>query len=335
MSSRAPSMSSLVLKLTGDDTHGIRGMLAPDGMQVFSVYDYMTKACGYKDTGAAARNEFKRLTRDGSEFKDEIVASCYSLHFPGQRGPSTPCMTIRGLQRLTMILGGKVAAEFRAMAEGVFTRVMAGDQSLIEVINENAASNAPIQQAYRQALAQEPVVGPAVDELSLARKRRMEELEIEQLEVEIASKKLANEAMARDSEREHLIKIGDRYRELCQDTVMDERMRLMLKDGFMNMALAAQKGVPCQGLLANGGGVSPNTPISLSLVANDLKLKIADGDWKRIGIEVSKRYLALHGKRPSKHRQTVGAQILDVNDYYESDRPLVEEVLRWHVGGRV
>ena len=86
-------MASLVLKLTGDNTNRIRGMLAPDGFQVFSVYDFTTKACGYKDTGATARKEFKRLTQEGSEYKDEIVASCHNLHFPGQRGASTPCTT--------------------------------------------------------------------------------------------------------------------------------------------------------------------------------------------------------------------------------------------------
>lgn len=323
-------MTELLLKITGYDD--IRGMHAPDGLQVFSVYDFMTKACAYKskDLNASARNEFKRLISDDSEFKHEIEALSYYLQFPGQKR-ETPCMTVRGLQRLLMILGGKVAAEFRALVEEVFTRVMAGDQSLIEVINANAASNDPVQQLYRQALAQEPVVSPAVDDLSLARKRRMEELEIERLEVEIASKKMTNEAMARNSEREHLIKIADSYRELCLDTVMDERMRLMLKDGFMNMALAAQKGSPCQGLLTDGGGVSPNTPISLSMVANDLGLKIADGDWQSIGLELSNRYFALHGKRPEKHPQTVGGKIMDVCNYYERDRPLMVEVFRWHV----
>ena len=145
--------TSLILKITEDGAHDVRGMLAANDNEVFSVYDFMTKACKYGNTGASARNEFKRLTKEGSEFKDEVVASCYSLRFPGQRGPATPCMTIRGLQRLLMILGGKVAAEFRALVEGVFTRVMAGDQSLIEVINANAASDAPINKMYRRALA--------------------------------------------------------------------------------------------------------------------------------------------------------------------------------------
>jgi hypothetical protein len=71
-------------------------------------------------------------------------------------------MTLRGLERLLMILEGKVATEFRELIEGTFTRVMAGDKSLIEVIESNAASDAPIHQAFRAALAQEPVV-PVLD----------------------------------------------------------------------------------------------------------------------------------------------------------------------------
>jgi hypothetical protein len=59
-----PLMASLVLKLTGDDSNNIRGMLAPDGMQVFSVYDFMTIACTKNDNGGYARKSFKRLTTD-------------------------------------------------------------------------------------------------------------------------------------------------------------------------------------------------------------------------------------------------------------------------------
>ncbi len=68
----------------------VRGMIGPNGMQVFSVYDFISIACGYKDTGATARKMFKRLTSDDSEYLEETVASCHSLRFPGQRGPGTP-----------------------------------------------------------------------------------------------------------------------------------------------------------------------------------------------------------------------------------------------------
>jgi hypothetical protein len=97
MSLSKPAMDSLVLlKLTGDDTQKLRGMQAPNKYNVYSVYDFITKVCKYGNSGATARNEFKRLIKDGSEFKDEVVALCYYLKFPGAGQRDTPCMTIKG-----------------------------------------------------------------------------------------------------------------------------------------------------------------------------------------------------------------------------------------------
>jgi hypothetical protein len=45
-----------------------------------------------------------------------MTSNCRHFQFPGQGQRLTPCMTIRGLQHLLMILGGKVAAEYRAIA---------------------------------------------------------------------------------------------------------------------------------------------------------------------------------------------------------------------------
>ena len=63
------------------------------------------------------------------------MTDCHDCKFPGERQRNTPCMTLRGLQRLLMILGGKVAAEYRKISEGVFTRYMAGDASLLPEIH--------------------------------------------------------------------------------------------------------------------------------------------------------------------------------------------------------
>ena len=121
-------MSSLILNLTSDAS--VRGMVAPDGSHRFSVYDFITMACQKADGGVYARKIFSRLVTDESDFKNEIVLLCHNIHFPGGRGAATPTMTLRGLQRLLFILGTKVAAEFRALLEGTFTRVMAGDTFL-------------------------------------------------------------------------------------------------------------------------------------------------------------------------------------------------------------
>ncbi len=62
-------MSSLLLRLADGEGQSIRGK-EHEGAQWFSVYDFMTKACAYKDTGASASKEFKRLTSEGGEFRE-------------------------------------------------------------------------------------------------------------------------------------------------------------------------------------------------------------------------------------------------------------------------
>jgi hypothetical protein len=135
----------------------------------FSVYDFINFVCGKNPGDAYARTIFSRLIKDGSEHQKEVVKNLDYLKFPGSGQRNTPCMTLRGLQRLLMILGGKVAAEYRAIAEGIFTRYTAGDASLLAEIRANAASHAPLNQAFRAALEQEPVTG---------KRREMEDLDI-------------------------------------------------------------------------------------------------------------------------------------------------------------
>ncbi len=104
----------------------------------------------------------------------------------------------------------------------------------------------------------------------------------------------------------------------------------MLKDSFLNMAMARQ-GQSGQGLLTNHQGVSPNKPISLSSVALELGLNIPDNNFITIGKDVSKRYFQLHGRKPPKHDQLIKGKVTSVNSYMESDRPMVEAALRSHV----
>ncbi len=85
-----------------------------------------------------------------------------------------------------MILGGRVVAEFRHIVEGIFTRYMAGDRSMIDEIHSKAVSSAPIHQAYRQSLAQEPV-------LDVAGTKHHLELEMEKRLVALAEKEQALE----------------------------------------------------------------------------------------------------------------------------------------------
>jgi hypothetical protein len=310
-----------------------------DGVQYLSSRDTLMHICGLTSIRA---NEKWRLLSE--EVKNELAEFLGNFQFPGKGNRLEPVLTFQGILKLIMMVSGEKAALYRSAMVKILSRYYAGEGSLMEEINANAQSTAPIAQLARESL-QMPinqmrmqVQQPAVDELSLTRKRRMEELEIERLEVELESRKVeleakrfANVAMA----RVHLIELTGQYRELCQDTVMDERARLMLKDSMLNMAMNQHQGPAGSGQRLLTNGVSPNKPISLSSVALELGLEIPENDFIPIGREVSKRYLQLHGKKPPKHDQLIRGKVTLVNSYFERDRPLVEEVLRWHAGGRV
>ena len=127
----------VALKLTENES--LRGMRNEDGVWYFSAYDFVNFVTGHERGNEYAGNLIRRLVKPGSAHAEEVQSLWLDFRFPGQGQKSTPCMTLRGLQRLLMILGGRVAAEYREIVEGVFTRYMAGDTSLIEEVRDNAA----------------------------------------------------------------------------------------------------------------------------------------------------------------------------------------------------
>ena len=258
------------------------------------------------DAGQALRN-----------LDDEIFQSVKftDRQFSTRGGHPTKLVSFQDAIELIMVLPGKVAKETRTKFADIIRRYLAGDSSLIPEIEANAQSDAPIAQMARAADAGQ------VDQMALSRKRKFEELEIARLELEIQAKK-----------QEYVIKSVDQYRELCQDTIMDERARLIFKDYFLNKSMSFQQPQITNGSDGSGSTVNNNQPISLSLVAGEMGLRIPTNELITLGKELKKRYVALHGKDPSKHDQLCDGRMTKVNSYMESDRPLMQEVLRgWRV----
>jgi hypothetical protein len=162
------------------------------------------------------------------------------------------------------------------------------------------------------------------DQADIGFKRRREELELQNMELEIQKKR---DAIKPDRVRNLLVDYGH----FCSDTtVKDERARLMLNDIYLNMILHVQK----QTMVADGdpiGSETPpvyNTPVSISSVAASLGYKLTSKDAIRVGVEVKKNYMKLHGKPPLKHDQFVDGRVTPVNSYTDNDRPLIVEALR-------
>jgi hypothetical protein len=298
------------------------------------------------DAGKAIRN-ISDETFQSVKFTDRRL--------PGKGNAHTKLVSFKDALELVMVLPGRIAKETRTKFAGIIQRYMAGDESLVREVEANAQSDAPIQQMARASLAAEAAqamaVDPAPDAQALSRKRRIEELEIEKMELAITISRreaeLQHTISRREAELQHTIsrreaeldyatKITSTYRELCQDTVMDTRARLMFKDYYLNLVIPHTQ----QQAIAAADGSSqptqplppPSRPISLSQVAVQMGLKIPTNDLISLGGTLRKRYEALHGKAPSKHEQLCDGRMTKVNSYFEADRPLVEEVLRtWNV----
>jgi HAMP domain-containing protein len=167
-------VTQLALRLTSGDKDPIRGTKTVNGRTVFSVYDAM------RNTGAfvspsAVKNSWARLL--DSEFKNEVVCLTDYIKFPGQGQRLTPCMDIRGLQRLIGLLAGKIGEEYRRLAETTLTRLVAGDETMIGEIEENAGSDGPMQTLAREALGAEHLLGqgpgPEDDAMEVDEEQRM------------------------------------------------------------------------------------------------------------------------------------------------------------------
>jgi hypothetical protein len=258
-------------------------------------------------------------------------------------------MSIKGLQRLLMILGGKVATEFRKIVEETFRRVMSGDRSLIEVINANAESQAPLQQAYRASLAQEPASN-VLDDLCLGRKREREdrllELEVSERAMELEERKLALEerraaleARNREGQLAYVSKAMLAINELKDLPNVDERTKLRTEDYIKNVLFNSTPNNnpgPSSLAIANGAdqpnqAINPpnqTDAISVSIVAREIGVKLTDAQLIGVGRKMANKYRQTYDKEPTKHKQFVNGQMMLVNSYMERDRAMMEQIIR-------
>jgi len=317
-------MSDLVLRLAGDAT--VRGATTYDSKQVFSVYDSISLFCG-KKSEAYARTTWWRLISEKSEYKEELEGLVYSVtlrNAVNNKPYDTPAMTLRGLQRLVMILGGKVAADFRVVVEGTFTRFSAGDLTMIEEIRANAASDAPVQQAYRQALAQEPVLDAAGTKRRLEREEALFELEMQERKQALDERKSRMPAEVQEKSMQNVQMFAGVMASFNPDWKKDTRLCLQLQDSMKNAFFT-----PGQPLITNGEAQVPLTgSVDVGTLAQDLGMRLKKGDAPAIGKMWKKRYTEKYGEAPSLHDQFVDGVVRKVCSYTERDRSMGESVIR-------
>ena len=120
------------------------------------------------------------------------------------------------------------------------------------------------------------------------------------------------------------------YTSLCPNQVMDDRVRLMFKDNFINIATHSIPFNSIRTLTEDGDSPSAaptNKPITISTLAVEMGYRFDNVQLQKIGKKMAMEYRAKYGESPSKHEQLVGQASIYVNSYTEKDRELMQNVI--------
>jgi hypothetical protein len=201
-----------------------------------------------------------------------------------------------------MVLPGKIATQTRAQFADIIRRYMAGDGSLHEEIESNAASTSPIAQMARASLQAQPV-----DAHSLQMKRKREELELQSLSLQNQAQGMQNIKMFNDM----MDSFDPNWK---RDTRLNLQTQDLLKDLMLIKPSAAQ------------GESASNNLISISEVLQKMghnALARNKSDLTKIGKRVAEAYRKKYNQQPPKCSRFVDGAVRDINGYTERDWELI------------
>ena len=118
-----------------------------DGVQYLSIRDFIMVVCEQNSKRAWAT--WDNLSE---ERKNELSQKLGKIKFDGRGEREQPGVTFDGALTLMNWLPGEKAKTWRGKATQILKRYFAGDPSLLDDIQANAASNAPLNQAARESL---------------------------------------------------------------------------------------------------------------------------------------------------------------------------------------
>jgi hypothetical protein len=129
----------------------IRGEIAHDGKKVLSMSEFVN-IMNYKNKNDQyGKNLVVNVLKDDSPHKAYLVSlGIYKMR--NTHGRATPAMTILGLKGLLSKLNGEIANNYTNYCTETTTRVEAGDSSMKQVIDTNAASSSIYNAMARDAL---------------------------------------------------------------------------------------------------------------------------------------------------------------------------------------
>ena len=272
---------------------------------------------------------------------DEVFSSC-KLHdrtLPGKGNGNIKVVSFQNAIELIMVLPGKIAKETRSRFAAIIQRYLAGDKSLVNEIEINAASKSPIAQLARASM-DSPAAMAVISPEEMIDRKRNREIEDALFNMEMAERKQrliqltadsqikAAEAQAKVIDVQKMLM--DTYTSLCPNRIIDDRARLMFKDNILNIASQASPGSAQLAIENNAGsssGANDNKPITISTVAATMGHRFDNLELQKIGMKAVAAYKTKYGEKPGKHEQMVGQASILVNSYHEKDRDMIQEVI--------
>ena len=129
----------------------------PDGLETFPMFQFINAADGYPIDDQHGKSKTSEILRyHKAELED------HGIHYMKNRyGPATPAMNLDGLKAILYYLTGAFAKRYKRYSIKTTTRYEAGDKSMHNGLDANAASSNILNQMARDAVAQERASGGA------------------------------------------------------------------------------------------------------------------------------------------------------------------------------
>lgn len=240
------------------------------------------------------------------------LCNIFGFTGPGQR--TQKVINMEGAQILIDFLKCDKSRSHKKAARSIIRRYMAGDQTLKRDIDINRASDAPINQMARESVALD--------------KKRLRDPEEEDT-LEIQERKLRMRLMLVECNHKQALTTQmsqASYLQTCPTGVMDEWARLMFQDSILNVIM-----------LSNSTSTQPritndvdNTPLTMSVLATELGMRMDLSQLQRAGIEMAKLYRKRYPDITviPKHIQKCDGAVRPVNSYTRKDADIMEEAIR-------
>ena len=270
---------------------------------------------------------------------------------PGKGNHRTKLVTFQDAIELIMVLPGKIAKEFRLKFVDIIKRYLAGDHSLIQEIQDNAMSDAPIQQMAREACASDM----EIDNEAIVGQKRLHDAVVMSREL-VTNFKAANEHMREQNvlarergeiDKGIMLERGEididflRKRHEYEQAMLRARHDLEQTNRMSELEHAkaileierakAALSQPQQVQQAPQGNPVPAGHTTILKVYHKnkaafdmLKASQIRGLLQSAGIKAKAAFEALHGTTPMRFKEGQ----FDVLCYPDSDEPLILEAIR-------